>query len=162
MTRILFLILSSLFLLQQFLVDFISSQESQMSFIPNCLEVKTWPDGHNFLCFGLDCHSVIVREIDTVAIKAEGNEIMTIWSSLDLKAFGYEDHQTLLRRNKVHKKMLKKKLRTQKQMNLKVASVRPLGLVNMQTKSVVTLLHRLVENIVIHTASRHSRGSQPE
>ena len=108
--KILFLIISCLFLLQHFLVDFVSSQESQMSLISKCHKVKTWPNGHNFISFSLDCHSVIVREIETVSIKAEGNEIMTIWSSLDLKAFGYEDHQTLLRRNKVHKKMLKKKL----------------------------------------------------
>ena len=45
---------------------------------------------------------------DTVAIKAEGDEIMTIWSSLDLKAVGFEPHLTIMRRL-LHKKMLKKK-----------------------------------------------------
>ena len=45
---------------------------------------------------------------DTVAIKAEGDEIMTIRSSLDLKAVGFEPHLTILRRP-LHKKMLKKK-----------------------------------------------------
>ena len=44
---------------------------------------------------------------DTVAIKAEGDEIMTIRSSLDLMAVGFEPHLTILRRL-VHKKLLKK------------------------------------------------------
>ena len=43
---------------------------------------------------------------DTVAIKAEGDEIMTIPSSLDLMAVGFEPHVTILRRP-VHKKLLK-------------------------------------------------------
>ena len=45
---------------------------------------------------------------DTVAIKAEGDKIMTIRSSLDLMAVGFEPHLTILRRP-VYKKLLKKK-----------------------------------------------------
>ena len=70
--KIFFLILSSLFLLQHFLVDVVSSQESQM------------------------------RD------RNSSHQGRRRWN-YDLKAVRYKAHLTLLRRNKVHKKTLKKK-----------------------------------------------------